>query len=465
MEAPALRGLSWIKGDPVSVEVGKVVVVEFWATWCTVCRASVPTLTKLQRKSSPDLFRVVGIASARFDRPRQRVEDFVAEWSPRIGYTIAWDAKETAAVDWLDAAGQRGLPVTFVVDQERRVAWIGTPLDGLGDVLDRIKGGTFDIDVARVVFGLHKELAKAQVRNDHAAILDISARWIDVEPGSATPWISRFKVLANSVTDVDAALACTRAALKRLANAPGELARFANEGLFAAPDATACHALGLQTIRLAFAERGDDPKLAMAYFSALAATRPAKKNEKAAIQAARTAVELAADDAAMLASLANYLVDPRYGRRFAHESLSALRRAIEIEPDNHMLDRAEFDIVASVLKDDAAASTVGERLLHKAKRDEVLLNEFAWNLLDSPSYRGRFDALALSVSEVVHALPNGKSWMFVDTLARAKFVNGYLDEALALQRRAVEECDMLRYIGDVKSRLKVYERAAAEKRK
>lgn len=460
-QAPALRGLTWVKGDPVAIVKGKVVVVEFWATWCPVCRASIPTLTKLQRQSQDDVVRVVGIASARFERSRERVESFVADWKTRIDYSVAWDAEAKAAADWLDASAQRGVPVTFVVDRDSRVAWIGTPREGLADAVARIAAGAFDLQVARQVSQLQRELTKASVRGDRDAIIDVTGRWIAVEPGRATPWISRFKVLAESVTGVADALACTKAALTELAGTPAELARFANEGLFAAYDATACHAIGLQAIRKAFDARRDDPQLALAYFSALAATNEDEEAEKVA----QRAIDLAGRDTVTLASIANDLVEPRYGKRFAAQALVALRRAIDIEPDNYSLDRAEFDLQALVFRDDDAAKAAGARLLHKAKLDEELLNEFAWSLLDSPSYRGRFDALALAAAEIVHALPHGGYWAYVDTLARAKFVNGQIGAAVELQRRAVEQCDMLRYLGDLRDRLKVYEKAAAERRK
>ncbi|MEZ5966438.1 MAG: redoxin family protein [Planctomycetota bacterium] len=460
VEAPALRGLTWLQGEPVTVEKGKVLVVEFWATWCSVCRVSIPTLTRLQRSDDGDV-RVVGIASARFESGRERVESFVAQWKPRIGYAIAWDGQSTAAVDWLDAAGQRGLPVTFVVGRDRRVAWIGTPTDGLSDVVSRIAAGAFDIEVARKVSALQRELSKATVRGDRSAILDVTERWIGVDPNRATPWISRFRVLASDVAGLDAAEECTRRALTELAKTPSELARFANEGLFAASDATACHELGLRTIAEAFRAREDDPRLAIAYFSALAATKRDEDAEKAAWHA----VELARDDATLLASLAGDLTNARYGKRFVEQALAALHRASVLEPDNHSLERAEFDILALVEKDDAAAREVGQRLLRSAAHDDALLNEFAWSLLDSPSYRGRFEALALRASEIVHALPNGSNWAYVDTLARAKYVNGFIDEAVRLQRQAVERCDARLYMGDLRQRLRIYEKAAAEKRK
>lgn len=66
---PPITGLTWIKGGPVPIgqpsTPGKkrVLVVEFWATWCPPCRASIPHLTELQRKYKDKEVYIVGITT------------------------------------------------------------------------------------------------------------------------------------------------------------------------------------------------------------------------------------------------------------------------------------------------------------------------------------------------------------------------------------------------------------------
>ena len=55
--APPLKIAQWIQGEPIHLKdgVGKhVYVIEFWATWCPPCVASVPHLTELQAKHKKD---------------------------------------------------------------------------------------------------------------------------------------------------------------------------------------------------------------------------------------------------------------------------------------------------------------------------------------------------------------------------------------------------------------------------
>ena len=46
--APGLDIDMWVKGEEVSIESGKVYVIDFWATWCVPCRRSIPHLSELQ---------------------------------------------------------------------------------------------------------------------------------------------------------------------------------------------------------------------------------------------------------------------------------------------------------------------------------------------------------------------------------------------------------------------------------
>jgi len=149
--APALPVAKWIKGQPVKqFEPGKVYVVEFWATWCGPCRQTIPHLTKLAEQYK-DKVTIIGVSVwERVDEKNpeahiQRVEKFVQDMGDKMNYVVAVDnAKGVIAKAWMDAAGQDGIPTAFVVDQQKRIVWIGHPMDGLDGVLEQVVAGKFD---------------------------------------------------------------------------------------------------------------------------------------------------------------------------------------------------------------------------------------------------------------------------------------------------------------------------------
>ncbi|HWV67216.1 TlpA family protein disulfide reductase [Chitinophaga sp.] len=146
--APSLYISNWIKGDKVTAfEKGKVYVVEFWATWCKPCIAGMPHLSELAEKYKKDV-TVLGVSiHERKETTLPVIEKFVAGMGDKMKYNVATEQNNLMAENWMKAYGERGIPYSFVVDQQGRVAWAGAPKN-LDKVLPQVVAGTWDVKEA-----------------------------------------------------------------------------------------------------------------------------------------------------------------------------------------------------------------------------------------------------------------------------------------------------------------------------
>jgi peroxiredoxin len=149
----------------------KVVVVEFWATWCGPCRTSIPHLTELQKRFQERGVVFVGVS----DEPAATIKPFVEEMGDKMDYTVAADRERKTYMAYMDAFGQNGIPHAFVVDLEGRIVWQGHPMMGLDRVLDRVAAKTFDLAAERKrVEGQRrvKEYFEMALRGDNDEVLE-----------------------------------------------------------------------------------------------------------------------------------------------------------------------------------------------------------------------------------------------------------------------------------------------------
>ena len=102
---------------------GKVMVVNFWATWCAPCLKEIPEFVRMQQKFGPRGLQFVGIAIDNRDKVREFATKFRITYPVLIG---EMDAIELVRVVGNDRGG---LPFTVIVDRKGRL--IGTELGGL----------------------------------------------------------------------------------------------------------------------------------------------------------------------------------------------------------------------------------------------------------------------------------------------------------------------------------------------
>jgi thiol-disulfide isomerase/thioredoxin len=198
-KAPPLSPEQWLKGEPVQAfEPGKVYVVEFWATWCGPCIASIPHLSQIQ-KDHPDV-AVMGIAASErkkkdgSDTRLSGLKTFVEKRGDTMGYRVAFDEDRSMGVAWMDAAGQDGIPCTFIVGKDGMVEWIGHPM-GMDKPLEAVLAGSWDRTKAKAAAEAERALQTFASEELSVLLKDATAT------GNWKPMMDRFAALEASNPD------------------------------------------------------------------------------------------------------------------------------------------------------------------------------------------------------------------------------------------------------------------------
>jgi thiol-disulfide isomerase/thioredoxin len=164
-DAPTLNVEHWVqdgqgKFKPVTKFAdGKVYVVEFWATWCGPCIASMPHLAALQTEYADKGVQIVSIS----DEDLPTVENFLDRAAPAklkpeaktdddknatkdeakdkakdekqqtfrdltSAYCLTTDPDRSSYKAYMEAAAQGGIPTAFIVGKDRKIEWIGHPM-------------------------------------------------------------------------------------------------------------------------------------------------------------------------------------------------------------------------------------------------------------------------------------------------------------------------------------------------
>lgn len=125
--APEISATNWLNGNGVKIadSKDKILVVEFWATWCQPCRESIKHLKKMNANYKSK--NVVFVSLTNEDKAT------VERFNQKAGMDWLVGTGSTSANDY----GVRGIPHAFIVE-DGKVTWAGHPMDGLDKKLEEL---------------------------------------------------------------------------------------------------------------------------------------------------------------------------------------------------------------------------------------------------------------------------------------------------------------------------------------
>ncbi|MFM8187987.1 MAG: peroxiredoxin family protein [Pirellula sp.] len=175
-DAPALDVEHWVQngegkfGKVTKFQKDKVYVVEFWATWCGPCVASMPHIVETQAKYADKGVQIISIS----DEPKETVDEFLDRKVPRSekemtfrdltkSYCLTTDPDGSSNESYMQAAGQNGIPCAFIVGKDGKIEWIGHPMQ-MDDALDSVVAGKWDRKAFAEEFKEQQEMGALQMK-------------------------------------------------------------------------------------------------------------------------------------------------------------------------------------------------------------------------------------------------------------------------------------------------------------
>ncbi len=95
---------------------GKVILLNFWATWCPPCVREMPSMERLQQQFSADDFKIIAVNQM---EEIDQVFAFTGQLEIDLTFEILFDSQSTVS----QAYAVRGLPTTYLIDKQGNIRY------------------------------------------------------------------------------------------------------------------------------------------------------------------------------------------------------------------------------------------------------------------------------------------------------------------------------------------------------
>jgi len=135
--APEVSAGKWINVDNFKLadNTDKIVIVEFWATWCPPCRKSIPHLKELHEKYKDKGVVLVSLTN--------EPAETILEFNKKAGMTWVVGAESNSG----QAYGVSGIPAAYIV-ADGKIVWNGHPMSGLDAEIEKLVAARASTTVA-----------------------------------------------------------------------------------------------------------------------------------------------------------------------------------------------------------------------------------------------------------------------------------------------------------------------------
>jgi thiol-disulfide isomerase/thioredoxin len=100
---------------------GKVILLDFWASWCGPCKSSFPVMEELTKKYAGQGLTIVAVS---VDEKQENMQRFLK--STKVSFNVVRDAQQKLVA----AANIRAMPTSFLVDRSGKIRFIHGGFDG-----------------------------------------------------------------------------------------------------------------------------------------------------------------------------------------------------------------------------------------------------------------------------------------------------------------------------------------------